>query len=701
MFFFVHFSRLTSILFFILIQLLPFQVPAETKTWTGYGGDVNWSDPLNWSGSAIPQITDDVLLDNGDLPVSYQVILPDYAVRIKTIHIVPSPGRNIELLLPFSNTTEDAFSVTGPGYGIELNAGAVFRNASGLSSGESLLIADSMEIHDGGRYIHQTRSAHANSILKYLSTAPGTERGVFEFNVPKASYTISVSNRIYGSLELQATSYGAAVNYTCTGSNPLLIQGDLRIGNNVSMSIDLLGINGNIQVNGDFIQEGGLLNLASGASNNTILHIRGDLYQSANAMITESTSGFPSLELNGNKQQEIAMAGRITNQVGFRLNNLLGAELRLPLTVPFSMELKHGRMISTANSLLILDAGCEILADSSMLSENYIDGPMRKLGLSGTAFFLFPVGKKGNLRWLEMKNATGNFTVEYFRDDPVEIGSSIGPGLDHISKLEYWNVIADNTLGNSSRVELSFASAQSGGISDPEYLNVAGYASGQWQNEGHGGTTGNAIQGSVISSNTDFSASSFTLASTINLENPLPLIRLDLSIYTANERQYFNWVATGLDQVDHFEIEEEINGQLLPIASIPAVDFQSNYFWSRIYIPKTGAHFFKIKMIDVFNNAFTSNLVLFKDEGKQLTIKWLLSENQVSAGRIQIHALRPEIIKYEIISVTGTRVKTGEFKVEEGDFYPILGLDNLSAGLYIFIAVDQSGNIYRLQFLKK
>ncbi len=60
-----------------------------------------------------------------------------------------------------------------------INAGAIFRNASGIASGESLSIADSLMIHDGGRYIHQTRASHANSILRILSSAPGTEQGVF------------------------------------------------------------------------------------------------------------------------------------------------------------------------------------------------------------------------------------------------------------------------------------------------------------------------------------------------------------------------------------------------------------------------------------------------------------------------------------------------------------------------------------------
>ena len=76
---------------------------AEIKSWTGFGGDASWNNPLNWSGNSLPQSSDEVLLDNSLLPVSYQVTLPDSAVVLKSILISPSPGRNIELILPESN----------------------------------------------------------------------------------------------------------------------------------------------------------------------------------------------------------------------------------------------------------------------------------------------------------------------------------------------------------------------------------------------------------------------------------------------------------------------------------------------------------------------------------------------------------------------------------------------------------------------
>ena len=152
----------------ILIIFFPAFLKAEVKIWSGLGGDSNWSNPLNWTDRSLPLSTDDVLLDNRNVPLSFTILLPDVVVIVKTLIINPSPGRNIEVILPSSNINANAFTVTGPGYGIELHDGAIFRNISGISSGESLQIADSIIIYDGGRYIHQTRGSHANNILRFF-----------------------------------------------------------------------------------------------------------------------------------------------------------------------------------------------------------------------------------------------------------------------------------------------------------------------------------------------------------------------------------------------------------------------------------------------------------------------------------------------------------------------------------------------------
>ncbi len=690
-----------TIFAFIAFSLLfVINVLGETKTWTGFGGDASWSNPLNWSGLALPQPTDDVLLDNTDLPVSYQVILPDFAIRLKTLHIFPSPGRNIELILPSTNLLTDALTVTGPGYGIELYAGAIFRNASGIASGESLSIADSLMIHDGGRYIHQTRASHANSILRILSSAPGTEQGVFDFDVPKASYTISVSNRTYGSLELHASAYGAPVNYTCSGANPLLLHGDLRIGDNVSMSMNLTGSNGNIQIEGDFIQEGGQLNLASGANDQTILRIRGDLYQSSTASITETNNGNPWLELNGDRLQQIAMAGHIMNQVGFRLNNKAGSSLRLPLEIPWKLELDEGVIFSSVPSLLTLGSNCSVLADSTKLSGSYIDGPLRKLGLNDQDHFLFPVGKDGNLRWLELKNITGDYTVEYVHQNPMEIGNSMGPGLDHISKIEYWTVLGDGAPNTDSKIELSFVSSASGGVTDLNYLNVAKFQSGYWEDAGHTASTGNFIQGSVLSGNADFVATQYTLASTVNLANPLPLTTIDLEIKEVAKNIVFSWTYEGPEMADHFDLYEETGGCSRIITELKAVNLQTLYTWAGEANMKKGDHYFRVCMIDSHGKEYPGKIILYKKQGTEPFMSWLSSGVQSGSDRLLIESDESDYWNYEFISTRGYSVYKGTLNLTEGKNFLTPGSGVSSAGIYIFHAIDSFGKIHSLVFKK-
>jgi hypothetical protein len=691
----IKLGTICSIFFFLYF---PLALIAENKTWTGYGGDTNWLNPLNWSGAELPRSADDVILDNRDMPVSYQVILPATAIILKTIRIEPSPGRNIELVLPDSNKIINALTVTGPGYGIELGAGAVFRNTSGLTSGESMAISDSIIIHDGARYIHQTRAAHANSILRILSVAPGTEQGVFDFDVPRASYTISVSNRTYGSLELHSTALGSAVNYTCTGANPLIIRGNLRIGAGVNMTTDLSGVNGRIQLEGDFIQEGGQLNLSSGSGDNTVLRVKGDLYQYPSAVITETNNGNPYLELCGNRIQEIAMAGSILNEVGFRINNINGSELRLPLILPWRLDMQSGMIRSSAPSILILDSGCNIQIDTSRQSGTWIEGPIRKMGIKATDHFLFPVGKNGFLRWLELKEASGNFTVEYFRNDPATVGSMVGSGLDHISKLEFWSVIADNLLTAPAKIELSFASSQSGGVTDPVFLNVAKFESTQWEDAGHTATTGNYIQGSVVSEFTDFRAGYFTLASVLNLENPLPLTTIYLHADEIAGRSVFRWTVESPEFPDHFNLYEENDGVDSILTSIQAAPQQNQYEWTCMHLLSPGDHYYRISMVDIYGREYFGQTVLLKKDYENEGIYWISGQQNGGVPEIIIRSETQDSWQYEIVSPDGRRVKNGMLKLEKGITHLPLLIKAGGSNLFVFWAIDSQGNQHRILF---
>ncbi len=47
----------------LLLAFAPPALSAATVSWDGGGDGETWSDPLNWSGDAVPGATDNVVID--------------------------------------------------------------------------------------------------------------------------------------------------------------------------------------------------------------------------------------------------------------------------------------------------------------------------------------------------------------------------------------------------------------------------------------------------------------------------------------------------------------------------------------------------------------------------------------------------------------------------------------------------------------
>ena len=487
------------LLFITVIPAIAQNSFAFTKTWTGLAGDGLWSSATNWNNNSLPAATDDVVLDNSIVTADYIVTLPNTAVSIKTLSLSPAIAHIIRLVLPVTNTVAPALTVSGPGYGIVINSGGIFRNQSGLSSGASLSIADSIRINNNGRYIHSSRSPSAASIVQLLSKAPGTERGIFEYDVPGgAIYDVSVTRRTYGTLALSAAAAGVNRTYTGSGANQLTVNGNLEINAGVTFRLDLTGNSGNVSIYGDYIQNGGVFNIANGP-NTTIVKIAGHLQQSATGNITETDAGLPVIELNGAAAQAVALRGSITNSIVFRMNNPAGAYLQSSLSLPYKLDLAAGVLTTSPASLLTLAAGCTVSADSSS-SNSYVDGPLRKEGLSNTPWFLFPVGKSATMQWAGLKNATGNVTIEYIRTDPHNLNTVFDSTITAITNLGYWLITPDASPVASAYISFCYTGPNNAGITDMTALRIAQLSGGIWTNRGNTGFTGSAgAAGSVTS----------------------------------------------------------------------------------------------------------------------------------------------------------------------------------------------------------
>lgn len=524
------------------------------KKWDGGGGNNQWNNALNWSGNTLPSITDDVVLDNSLLASNYTVELPSTAVTVRTITITPATSGSIELTLTPSNTFVPGLTVTGPAYGLTINSGGIFRNSSGSTSGNTVRVTDSIRINNDGKYVHNSVSGHSANVA-VLSKIAGTERGIMELDIPSASYTISISGRTFGKLVLRSTAAGGTCNYTASGTGRVSIRHNLDIGPGVNFSINC---GDTIFVAGDLLQQNGTFNLGN-SIRSVVLAVFQNISQNTGGVITETGMGTQTILFNGTGIQQISFKGTISNQIVF-VKDAIGTVLSMsPFSLPYKLRLKNGRIVTTPG-LITLQSSCTIEADTLSMG-SFIDGPLKKDGLSNQPF-LFPIGKSGAMRWIQLENATGNFTVEYMKTDPKTLSNSKGPGIDHISSVEYWDVTT--TAVSSANVKLSFVHPNSGSVTNLSALRVARLINGTWEDGGNSGVAGTPGSDGWVSSIAagGFSANSksFALASATGLENPLPLSSIKLKASRRENTVIFTWMTDRDIRLKKFELQRSYDG---------------------------------------------------------------------------------------------------------------------------------------------
>jgi uncharacterized repeat protein (TIGR02543 family) len=232
-----------------------------TAMWKGAGDGTSWADPANWNGGVAPGENDEVVFDHTFVTSSYSVMLPSSSatITVKRLGISPSAGRTITLELPASNTADPGIRV-GDGFEVSedlvLGSGAVLRNASGASAGHGIELdsTGTVRINNGARYVHAT-TRPANGLARGLLAVPGTDRGVFEYDVPGASpFSVEAAGKNYGSLTLKRTQ--GAATYTMTGSAALRVRGNLALETGVTLvssMTDSLRIGGNLSNHGTLL----------------------------------------------------------------------------------------------------------------------------------------------------------------------------------------------------------------------------------------------------------------------------------------------------------------------------------------------------------------------------------------------------------------------------------------------------------------
>jgi Secretion system C-terminal sorting domain len=600
---------LKNIFAFYLCIICVLQTNAQqTYKWTGLNS--NWQLASSWTPSRnIPAANDILIFDGAIIPSGSFLLVNNFAIindigQLKIINnakplfyassvhtfkigagivgedFLLETGSKLTLINSVDNVWDSIILLTG---NTGIIADSLVVDGTGTTNiKHSILVKDvySLVVQSTGTIITQgkfTGSLFGTSITpetgykgvkfesgsKYINKAGATPFGASQpnsmvdfffgsFYIHNQNSAISLSGRTYANLTiLNTTTTTTEINSDCIIKNNFLVDG-ISIVFNYSPTIGIASP-GNIIVRGDIKNANGG-NFLFGANANGYVVLNGTTLQN----------------IGNSGQQEIAF-----NNI--EINNTAGATILNNTTITKFLKLTNGIINTTATTLISLTqttTQAPIISNTSGIYFNlnnvpvgrpsfgvdnsYINGPL-KINCTGGVFAAFPVGAANIHRPLFLNNATGIFTVTYIKAVPPNASFIVNPGIDHVSRIEYWKISVTGA-NPSAIVELSFDDVNSGGVTNMNDLRVAQKVNVPWFDitASSAFTIGTAGSNGSVISNAITTFTNFTLASS-TLQNPLPLFNFKLSITSSFNNNLLQWNALLNENIVNYVIQKSNN----------------------------------------------------------------------------------------------------------------------------------------------
>jgi hypothetical protein len=316
---------------------------------------------------------------------------------------------------------------------------------------------------------------------------------------------------------------------------------------------------------------------------------------------------------------------------------------------------------------------------------------------------LFPLGKTNEFRWIELKNASGNFLVEFIPDDGRNLSTSCGAGVNHISSHGYWSINADASPTPSAKVELSFANASGSGVTDMATLKAAQLISGIWVDRNNTSTTGTAgAAGSVVSELINSFAATptyFALASSVPNENPLHILLSSFSARKENNEIRMNWDIDFPDEIDYFEIWYT-NGDtdFEKLSVIKPVSNQAKYEFSDTQ-PLNGIRYYKLRVVAKTGDSFFSKIISVKN-GNGFKIISIAPSVVYNNAMLTVYTNERTQLEFILANMEGKVLTRRYFSAGTGKNTIPCNFSGLASGVYILSCFNGKGNIGSVRFIK-
>jgi hypothetical protein len=352
------------------------------------------------------------------------------------------------------------------------------------------------------------------------------------------------------------------------------------------------------------------------------------------------------------------------------------------ISIPKNIQFIDGVIGATMANLLTLPNGATVTGQNDA---SYVEGPVQRFGSSD---FMFPVGKDGVYAPLEVTNlfasdAATEFTAEYFFT-PYSDVLSIGPGLNNVSWLEYWELTQAGNL-DSTTLTLHWRSSSRSDIDDFNELKIVHYNGSQWDNLGQISNVPGP-QGSITVNGVN-SFSPFTFGSGSAIVNFLPVEFIYVDAIANDQDVEIIWGTAIEINNRFFEIQRSYD--LQTFQTIGQVDGKGDQTGENHYSyldsePVNGTLYYRIKQVDEDGKfSFSKFVAVEYSNGYDLKIY----PNPVNGSLLNLILPNSKTnLKVEIYDINGQLFNNLSYS-KNGNEYQI-DVRSLPKGLYVLTMND-------------
>lgn len=410
-------------------------------------------------------------------------------------------------------------------------------------------------------------------------------------------------------------------------------------------------------------------------------------------LVIDKTSGSTGIGSIGFTSGARALNNLTYNSAGTGSNNLT---LLTDLFVVGNLTLTNGNINTTAVNLLTYEGSS---AGGGGSAASHINGPMAR---TGSTDYTFPIGNATLYRPISVSGLSGSATItaSYTQGNPkTAFGTALAAGIDHIGVCEYWD-LDDGASSVTGIVGLEFGAScnANGYVNDPATLLVAHWNSGasQWDNLG---TDGSATS-TTVKALTASTFSPFTIGSSSNLTNPLPVSLFSFSGYKSGSVNKLQWTTSSEQNNVGFDVQRSMDGMsytsigfvnTLAPGGNSATNLNYNFTDNSVAGSK---QFYRLRQVDIDNRSRFSNVVLIKgDKPTTIALDGLFPNPASSIVNVLIAAPGKDKVTVMITDMAGRTVAQQLANVETGSNTIPVDISRLTNGTYIVKLVCSSAPI--------